>query len=133
MGFLGLIMLFGTVFGGFFMSGGASAMGVFFHAGEYVTIVGAAISAIVISTPNKYIKGIVVYGIKALSIKDMGKAENLEGLQLLYELFQAQKKEGVQAIEGHIENPGTSKIFTRYPGILKNHHAIEFIADSLRT
>lgn len=133
MGFVGILMLFGTVFGGFFMSGGASAMGVFFHAGEYVTIIGAAISAIIVSTPMKYVKDIFVYGIKALSIKDMGKAEFMEGLQLMYELFQAQKKEGVQAIEAHIENPEQSKIFTKYPGIVKNHHACDFIADSMRT
>lgn len=133
MGFIGLIMLFGTVFGGFFMSGGASAMGVFFHPGEYVTIIGAAIAAIIVSTPTKYLKNIISYGIKALSIKDVGKAEFVEALQLMYELFQAQKKEGVQAIEAHIENPEQSKIFTRFPSLLKNHHATEFIADSMRT
>lgn len=133
MGFVGLLMLFGTVFGGFFMSGGASSMGVFLHPGEYVTIIGASISGLVISTPPKYLKQIFGYGFKALSMKDPGKEEMLEGLQLMYELFQAQKKEGVQAIEGHIENPEQSKIFSKYPGIIKNHHALEFIADSMRT
>ncbi|MBS1983022.1 MAG: flagellar motor stator protein MotA [Bdellovibrionales bacterium] len=133
MGFVGILFLFGTVFGGFFMSGGAQSMGVFAHAGEYVTIIGASIASIIVSTPTKYIKGVFTYGIKALTMKDVGKNEMLEGLQLLYELFQAQKKEGVQAIEGHIENPEQSKIFSKYPGILKNHHALEFIADSMRT
>lgn len=133
MGFVGLLVLFGTVFGGFFMSGGANSMGVFAHPGEYVTIIGASIASVIISTPAKYLKQIFAYGLKALSMKDVGKAEMMEVLQLMYELFQAQKKEGVQAIEGHIENPEQSKIFTKYPGILKNHHALEFIADSLRT
>ena len=133
MGFIGILLLFGTTFGGFFMSGGASAMGVFFHPGEYVTIMGASLAAVVISTPPKYLKQLFSYGLKSLSMKDMGKSEYLEGLQLLYEIFQAQKKEGVQAIEGHIENPEGSKIFSKYPGLLKNHHAIHFIADSMRT
>ncbi len=133
MGFVGLLVLFGTVFGGFFMSGGAASVGVFFHAGEYVTIIGASLAALIIATPMKYVKNVFAYGIKALSMKDMGKAEMIEGLQVMYELFQAQKKEGVQAIEGHIENPEQSKIFTKYPGLLKNHHAIDFIADSMRT
>lgn len=133
MGFVGLLLLFGTVFGGFFMGGGASSIGVFFHPGEYVVIIGASIAALVIATPTKYIKSIFQYGIKALSMKDPGRAEYVEGLQLMYELFQAQKKDGVQAIESHIENPEQSKIFSKYPGILKNHHAVEFIADSLRT
>jgi len=115
------------------MGGGAASIGVFFHLGEYVVIIGASLAALIIATPMKYVKLIFVYGIKSLSIKDVGKAEMVEGLQLMYELFQAQKKEGVQAIEGHIENPEQSKIFTKYPGILKNHHALDFIADSMRT
>lgn len=133
MGFLGLILLFGTVFGGFFMSGGANSVGVFFHPGEYVTIVGASIAALIIATPTKYIGAIIKTGIAALSMKDMGKAEYLEALQLMFELFTAQKKDGLQAIEGHIENPEGSAIFQKYPKILNNHHACEFISDSMRT
>lgn len=135
MGFLGLILLFGTVFTGFMMGAhwNFGFFGVFLHPGEYVTIIGAALAAIVISTPMKYIKGIFSLGIKSLSIKDMSKAEYMEGLQLMYELFQAQKKDGVQAVEGHIEDPHNSAIFSKYPGILNNHHAVEFIADSMRT
>src|SRR4051812_34201969 len=98
MGFVGLLILFGTVFGGFFMSGGAASVGVFFHAGEYVVIIGASVAALVIATPGKYLKNVFAYGIKALTMKDVGKAEMVEGLQVMYELFQAQKKEGVQAI-----------------------------------
>jgi chemotaxis protein MotA len=133
MGFVGLLFLFVAVGAGFFMSGGASSIGAFLHPGEYVTIIGAALAALVIGTPTKYLKEIFKQGIKALSIKDHGKADFMEGLQLLYELFQAQKKEGVQAIEGHIENPEQSKIFQKYPHMLKDHHAIHFICDSLRT
>jgi chemotaxis protein MotA len=133
MGFVGLLVLFGTVFGGFFMSGGASSMGVFLHAGEYVTIMGASLATIIISMPTKYLKDVFAYGIKALTMKDVGKNEMLEGLGVMYELFQAQKKEGVQAIEGHIENPEGSALFKKYPGFLHNHHAVEFLADSMRT
>lgn len=133
MGFVGLLVLFGTVFGGFIMGGGASSFGVFLHPGEYVVIIGASVAALIIATPMKYVKQIFAYGLKSLSMKDVGKAEMIEVMGLMFELFQAQKKEGVQAIESHIENPEQSKIFTKYPGILKNHHATEFIADSMRT
>jgi chemotaxis protein MotA len=135
MGFVGLLMLFGCVFGGFMMAAqwNFAFFGVFLHPGEYVVIIGAAVAALIISTPMKYVKSIFAMGIKALSVKDVGKSDYLEGLSLMYELFQAQKKDGVQAVEGHIENPETSAIFTKYPHILHNHHAIEFIADSMRT
>ena len=133
MGFVGVLLLFGCVFGGFFLSGGGGAIGVFFHAGEYITIVGASVAAMVIATPPKYLKLIFGGMLASLSMKDVSKADFLEGLQLLFELFQAQKKEGVQAIEGHIENPEASKIFSKYPHILKDHHALHFITDSMRT
>ncbi|NCN26293.1 flagellar motor stator protein MotA [bacterium] len=133
MGAIGLILLFVFVFGGFVLGGGGNAFGVFAHPGEYVVIIGAALAALIISTPMKYIGGVFKYAIKALTIKDIGKAAYLEGLKLMYELFQAQKKEGVQAIETHIEDPGNSKIFTNYPGVLGNHHLIEFVCDSMRT
>ncbi|MEO5667184.1 MAG: motility-associated protein [Bdellovibrionota bacterium] len=135
MGFIGIIMLLGSCFVGFMMAAhwNFGFFGVFMHPGEYITILGAALAAMVIGTPIKYLKGIFGMGLKALTIKDVGKTDFMEGLSLLYELFQAQKKDGVQAVEGHIENPETSAIFTKYPHILHNHHAIDFIADSMRT
>lgn len=108
-------------------------IGLFFHPNEYIVIVGASLAAMIIGTPPKYLKQVFAYMFKALTMKDVGKSEYMEALLVMYDLFQAQKKEGVQAIEGHIENPEQSKIFTKYPGLLKNHHAVQFIADSMRT
>jgi chemotaxis protein MotA len=133
MGFVGLLVLFACTFGGFILAGGAPMFGVFLHPGEYIVIIGGILAAMIVGTPPKYLSSVFKYGIKALTMKDVAKADFIEGLMLLYELFQAQKKEGVQAIEGHIENPEQSKIFTKYPKILANHHAMEFICDSMRT
>lgn len=36
------------------------------------------------------------------------------------------------ALESHVSEPGKSEIFTKYPLLLKNHHAMEFLTDSLR-
>lgn len=135
MGFVGLILLFGCTFVGFMMATywNTAFLGVFLHPGEYVIILGCALAAMIIATPMKYIKTIFAMGLKSLSIKDVGKTECVEGLSLMYELFQAQKKDGVQAVEGHIEDPENSAIFQRYPAILNNHHLVEFVCDSLRT
>ena len=115
------------------MGGGGNSIGVFLHPGEYVTIIGASIAALVIATPTKYIGQILKGMVGSLSMKDLGKTDYLEALQLMFELFSAQKKDGLQAIEGHIENTEGSTIFQKYPKILKNHHASEFIANSMRT
>ena len=42
------------------------------------------------------------------------------------------KSKGVIALESHIEKPHDSSIFGRYPKIMKDHFAIDFIADTLR-
>ena len=53
-------------------------------------------------------------------------------LSLLFLLTKTMKSKGVIALESHIENPGESSIFTRFPKIMKDHFAIDFIADTLR-
>jgi chemotaxis protein MotA len=53
-------------------------------------------------------------------------------LALMYELFSKARKEGLMALENDIEEPGESEIFKRYPKVLKDHHALDFICDYLR-
>jgi chemotaxis protein MotA len=47
-------------------------------------------------------------------------------------LFQVFRKEGPQGIEKHIENPEQSDIFKAYPSVTKNHHAVDFICDTMK-
>jgi len=42
------------------------------------------------------------------------------------------RKEGLIAIEGDIEKPEESPIFSKYPSILKNHHALSYLCDNLK-
>jgi chemotaxis protein MotA len=56
----------------------------------------------------------------------------LELLSLLYLLFAKAKKDGLLGVEADVESPAKSPIFRKYPQILKNHHAVEFICDNFR-
>jgi chemotaxis protein MotA len=56
----------------------------------------------------------------------------LEALKLLYELFQLARKDGLVAIESHIEEPDKSAVFKKYPSVTRHHHAVTFLCDSLR-
>jgi chemotaxis protein MotA len=49
----------------------------------------------------------------------------------MYKLFK-QAKQNLLSIEAHIENPEGSDIFKEFPSVLKNHHAIHFICDTLK-
>jgi chemotaxis protein MotA len=51
---------------------------------------------------------------------------------LLFEILSKVRKEGLMSIEGDIENPEASPLFSKYPSVAKDHHVIEFITDYLR-
>ena len=49
-----------------------------------------------------------------------------------FQLFQIFRKDGPQAVEKHIEEPDSSEIFKLYPAFLKNHHAVDFLCDTMK-
>jgi chemotaxis protein MotA len=55
-----------------------------------------------------------------------------ELLQLLYEIFQKARKDGLVGLESHIEEPAKSDVFRKYPVFNTNHHAVSFLADTLK-
>ena len=42
------------------------------------------------------------------------------------------RKEGLMAVESHVENPEASAIFQKYPKVMADHHLLDFITDCLR-
>ncbi len=53
-------------------------------------------------------------------------------LDMMYEIFNVARRDGLVGLENHIEHPDESEIFMRYPGFLKNHHAVDFFSDTMR-
>jgi chemotaxis protein MotA len=129
---IGIVLLFGLVFGSFIMSGGK--MAVILHAAphELMAILGAGVAAFLIANSMNTIKsamggmGSVFKGPKWKS----GDYRDL--LSLLFLLTKTMKSKGVIALESHIEKPGESSIFSRFPRITKDHFAVDFICDTLR-
>ncbi len=132
MGFVGIIVVFAMVFGGFIIAGGH--MSVILKAApiEMMIIGGAALGAYIIANPMKIIKLGISLSIKAMTAKGPQKSDYLELLQLLFQLFQVFRKEGPQGVEKHIENPEQSEIFKAYPSFMKNHHAVHFLCDTMK-
>jgi chemotaxis protein MotA len=99
---------------------------------EYVVIIGTSVGTMLVSTPGpvlttmiRQLKGIPKAG-------SFTKGLYLDSLKLLYELFQIARRDGLVAIESHIEDPKQSAVFKRYPKILHEHHEVTFLCDSLR-
>jgi chemotaxis protein MotA len=61
-----------------------------------------------------------------------GKDNYMELMALLYELLGKVRKEGLMSIEADVENPNESAVFAKYPKVLEDHHAVEFMTDYLR-
>ena len=129
---IGIVLLFGMVFGSFIMSGGK--MGVVIEAAphELMAILGAGVAAFLISNSLTNIKATGGGFMAAFKGPKWKAADYKDLLSLLFLLTKTMKSKGVIALESHIENPHDSTIFSRYPKIGKDHFAIDFICDTLR-
>ncbi len=132
MGFIGVVMVFVLVFGGFLWEGGHMRAILGSLAPEMMIIMGAAFGAYVIANPMKTIKMGIKMALHAMSAKGPQKQEYIELCQMMFQLFQLLRKDGPQAVEKHIETPDKSEIFTAYPSFMKNHHAVHFICDTMK-
>lgn len=130
MGFVGAIVVICCVFGGFLAAGGH--LHVIWQPFEVLIIGGAALGGFIIANPMGTIKMAVSKAIHAMLGKPPSKKEYLELLQMLFQLFQIFRKDGPQAVEKHIEEPEGSEIFKAFPGFLKNHHAVDFLCDTMK-
>ncbi|TAL28140.1 flagellar motor stator protein MotA [Phenylobacterium sp.] len=129
---IGFVLLFGMVFGSYIMAGGN--MGVILHAlpHEMMAIGGSGVAAFLIGNSISTIKGLGGAFGKAFGGPKWKASDYRDLLSLLFLLTKTMKSKGVIALESHIENPKESTIFTRFPKIMKDHFAIDFICDTLR-
>jgi chemotaxis protein MotA len=107
-------------------------VGVLIQPSEFVIILGAGLGSVLISTPIKVVLQILQSLTKVLAGATVSKAQYFELLSVMYELFQMARKDGQLALEPHIEDPEKSSLFAKYPGFIKNHHAVHFLADTVR-
>jgi len=98
---------------------------------ELLIIGGAAIGALLISTPLNVIKGIIAQ-LKGALAGGYARKDYLELLVMMFEVFNVARKDGLIGLENHVEHPDESDIFKRYPKFLKNHHAVAFFVDTMR-
>jgi chemotaxis protein MotA len=127
---IGLAVVFGSVVGGFLMEEGPIAA--LMQYVEFMIIGGAAFGSFLVSAPPKLITVSIKRAIGTLSGEKYSKKSYIEVLKMMYELFQVAKKDGLMGIEPHIEKPKDSAIFKKNKSFLSNHHAVEFLCDSLR-
>ncbi|MBM3879961.1 MAG: flagellar motor stator protein MotA [Verrucomicrobia bacterium] len=127
---LGALIVTASVIGGFLMAHGK--LFTLLQWAEFVVILGSAFGAMVTMSPKKVLLDLFKLTLKALKGAPYNKAAYEDLLKALYELFMLGRRNGMIALEEHVMNPQNSPIFSKYPSFLKNHHAVEFLCNSLR-
>ena len=127
---IGAAVVFVGVIGGFVLEGGPFL--ILIQPMEFMIIGGAAIGSVLISTPLNVLKGLIAKFPRILSGDGYSSARYLELLSLLYEIFLNAKKNGFISLDQDVSDPKSSAIFSKYAGILANHHALAFICDSVK-
>ncbi|WP_411288600.1 flagellar motor stator protein MotA [Phenylobacterium sp.] len=129
---IGIVLLFALVFGSYLISGGK--MDVILHAlpHEMMAIGGAGVAAFLIANSVTVIKATFGGFGKVFGGPKWKASDYRDLLALLFLLTKTMKSKGVIALESHIENPQESTIFGRFPKIMKDHFAVDFICDTLR-
>ena len=129
---IGIVLLFAMVFGSYILAGGK--MEVILHSLPYelMAILGAGVAAFLIGNSVPTIKSTLAGFGKVFAGNKWKKGDYKDLLSLLFQLTKTMKSKGVIALESHIEKPAESPIFQKYPKILKDHFATDFICDTLR-
>lgn len=126
---IGAVVVIVSVVGGFLLEGGH--LEVLIQPIEILIICGAAGGSLLISSPISLLKEVVRQIMGTLKGAGKTKDDYLEVLMLMFELCKTAKSNPL-SLEPHIENPEASEIFKRYPKVLHDHHAVHFLADTLK-
>jgi chemotaxis protein MotA len=127
---LGFAFIISVVLGGFLLHHGN--LWLLIMPSEYMIIVGMMIGTLFVGNPFSVMKHLMRALMGLLKGASIGRKHYVEVLRLLYELFQLSRKEGVLALESHVNDPAESEIFKKYPYFMSDGHAVEFLCDTLK-
>jgi chemotaxis protein MotA len=131
-----MFVLIGIIFGvvcimaGYTMHGGQ--IGVLIQISEFIVLGGAAIGIFIAANGKDGVTATIKACIGLLKPDPYTKTAFIDLLKMLYQLFNVARKEGLLGLEKHIETPAESEILKKYPAFLANHHASDFLCDTLK-
>lgn len=131
-----MFAIIGIVFGvvmimvGYTMHGGQ--IGVLIQISEFVVLGGAAMGIFIASNGKDGAMATIKATIGILKPSPFSKQAFIDLLKMMYALFNVARKEGLLGLEKHIEKPDESEIFKKNPVFLSNHHATDFMCDTLK-
>lgn len=127
---VGLVVVFGSILFGYTMHHGHIT--VLLQWSEFIIIGGSALGAFLVSNPMSVVVGSMRSVLALLKANPYSEKAYAELLQVLYEVFQKARKDGLVGLESHIEEPEKSEIFKKYEFFGKHKHALPFLCDTLK-
>ncbi|HYA17800.1 MAG TPA: flagellar motor stator protein MotA [Bryobacteraceae bacterium] len=128
---IGIVVVFGSIIAGFLMEKGNLL--VLVQPAELVIIGGAALGTILVANPLSLAIRIFKSILTVIGGSPFNKAFYLESLKMLSDIFVFARKSGTAKLEEEVENPEKSAMFKKYPAVVKDHHILHFVCDTLRT
>lgn len=127
---IGAVVVFLAIVGGYLLEHGKIM--VLVQPAEFLIIGGAAVGTALIANPLPVLKKLAVGVVAVFKPSRYDKAFYLTTLKMLNELFVYARKNGMVKLETDIEEPAKSPVFKKYPHFINDHHAVDFMCDSLR-
>jgi chemotaxis protein MotA len=127
---IGIVVVIGAILAGYLFEKGN--LMVLVQPAELIIIGGAAIGTLLIANPLPVIMKLMKMILGIIGGSKFGKERYLEVLKMMNDLFSRGRKGGISSLEPDIEAPDKSELFKKYPGIMHDHHVLDFICDTLR-
>ncbi|HLI04420.1 MAG TPA: flagellar motor stator protein MotA [Terracidiphilus sp.] len=128
---LGIVIVLAAVVGGFLMEKGHLL--VLLQPAELLIIAGAAAGALVVANPLRILRDIAAGIAGVFKGPRFTSQRYLDTLRMMYLFFNKVRKEGLLSVEADVDKPQESAIFKNFPVFLADHHAVQFLCDTLRT
>jgi len=127
---VGIVVVIVCVIGGFTVAGGNVV--VLLQPAEFIVIGGAALGSLLVSTPTKIVKQMIGSITGTLKASRLTRETYMGLLRLLNALFQIARRDGIIALEPHVNNPKNSPVFRKFPYLLSNEIAVSFLCDTIK-
>lgn len=127
---IGFIVVIASILIGFTVAGGQVL--VLLQWAEFLIIVGAAFGSVLIAAPSALLKKIVVALFDSFRSAAHSRQSYLILLRTAYDLFVVGQREGLRAVEDHVEDPLHSDILSRNRQFVRNEFNRNFFCDALK-
>lgn len=127
---IGIVVVFGAVLGGYLMEHGH--LKVLIQPAELLIIAGAGAGTVLVANPLHILKKIAAGLVGVFGGSKYTKQLYLDMIKTMYDLLNKARKEGLMSLEADVEEPEKSPILSKNTALVKDHHAMAFLCDTLR-